>query len=255
MSSVRWSESELDAFIARTGAKVAASFGHARANGDGMPTAPRKASPGRLAAYPEQGSEQLAPTDRSSPVESSATRRIRLATESLANCALACTLVGSDSYELAFDGARLLGVNDLYAVSHYRRVAYRRAWHEAVRRCLETAPARSWLNDAHWAPLDHFRVVGYRQSARLCDLDALSGQFKAAIDGLRRAGLIVDDDPQHFIDMRSAQAIGTYKVVIRVEPVSRGTHALSRLSCSTVSGSHHAPSDPLKDPTTEGGLV
>lgn len=116
---------------------------------------------------------------------------------------------------------------------------------------LETAPARSWLNDAHWAPLDHFRVVGYRQSARLCDLDALSGQFKAAIDGLRRAGLIVDDDPQHFIDMRSAQAIGTYKVVIRVEPVSRGTHALSQLSCSTVSGSHHAPSDPLKDPTTE----
>lgn len=121
--------------------------------------------------------------------------------------------------EFTLDGARLLSVNELYALHHFQRIAYRKAWHEAIQAAVLVVTG----GPRHWLKFDRFTVVVHRRARAGCDVDALNGHFKYAIDGLRYAGLIVDDDPAHMLSMSSTQEKGKPLVHIRVE---RATQAI-----------------------------
>lgn len=115
--------------------------------------------------------------------------------------------------EFTLDGARLLSVNELYALHHFQRIAYRKAWHEAVQAAVLVVTG----GPRHWLKFDRFTVIVHRRSRSGCDVDALNGYFKYAIDGLRYTGLIADDDPTHMLSMVSTQEKGQPLVRIRVE--------------------------------------
>jgi hypothetical protein len=127
------------------------------------------------------------------------------------------------SVSLHFEGAISLSPNELYKLTHFRRIPYRRAWHEAI--------YWSWLDALEGRPppppWTQFAIVGHRVSTRLCDPDALNGYFKYAIDGLRYAGIIVDDKPANLIELRTTQATGPVGLTLEIRRVADPLSPLS----------------------------
>lgn len=138
-----------------------------------------------------------------------------LAIESLQAAHLSGTFSPQSFLELTFEGARLLSGNELFALSHYQRIAYRKAWHQAISDAVLAA-----TKQFHHIPLfTCFSITAYRRAPKALDLDSLSGCFKYAIDGLRYARLITDDSPTHLVALQSTQEIGPHMIRLRIEVV------------------------------------
>ena len=118
---------------------------------------------------------------------------------------------------LTFEGARTLPPNALLKLAPFQRIAYRRAWHDLVQWAVVAAmaPHRLGLSAAGF-PLKRFGVHALRQSKWMCDKDALGLNFKYAIDGLKHAGVIVDDDWTRFVDFDPTQRKGEHVVQLLV---------------------------------------
>lgn len=116
-------------------------------------------------------------------------------------------------FEFTLDGARLLSVNEVLALHHYQRMKYRKAWHTLASNVLLVVTR----GPRHWAPFKRFVVTAHRRSPVGCDVDALNGHFKYIIDGLRYAGLLVDDSRKHMLEISATQSVGAHMLHMRIE--------------------------------------
>ena len=222
---MRWSEDQLNEYLKRPGTRIAASFGAglsvARAP---VPTAsPRKPKP----EIPKELVESLIPEAPPRKPKSSARDRARRAAESVRTASVTGNFLLDESIEFQFSGARMLSTNDLYALSHFGRVGYRKAWHDAIEMAVLQVLGSPRGTATGWRPMSRFRITAHRQSTRLCDVEALPNHFKYAIDGLRYAGIIEDDDPSRFISIASTQSVGPHAVSLRIDAVGADEPAIS----------------------------
>lgn len=163
--------------------------------------------------------EETNPPAKEKKKSSTAFQRAKQASESLRMAKVSGEQVAGKYIEFTFDGARLLSLNDLYALSHFQRVGYRKAWHEV----MHNAVLEITGGPVHLHQFKKFHIQAHRSSVQYCDLDALSSYFKYAIDGLRYAGVIIDDNPSHMVSIASTQEKGPYLVRIRVETVDEAS--------------------------------
>jgi Holliday junction resolvase RusA-like endonuclease len=68
------------------------------------------------------------------------------------------------------------------------------------------------------APIPKAKVAIERRSKGIMDTDNLYGCVKPVIDGLRHAGVLVDDSPDH-IELTVTQSRGTPLTRIQIQPV------------------------------------
>ncbi len=106
---------------------------------------------------------------------------------------------------ILFDGAKLLSVNQIFAILQYRKYeifAYKKVWHEIIGKILNDQfiilksqnKELPFFNEA-------VEITLFRQASRLVDEDAMSTMFKYIIDGLKRDknnpnGILAEDNPK-----------------------------------------------------------
>ncbi len=105
------------------------------------------------------------------------------------------------SFLVEWDGATVLTLNELLRTDYRSLSGYRKVWKEACRDAVLSAGAICSIKTPVVVKL-------YRRSGRLIDNDGLSAAFKFAIDGMRFAQLIPDDNPRVITDIKLEQEIG-----------------------------------------------
>lgn len=229
--ALRWSEAELKQHLAKTqdgqggqggrpGAGVASLvYGVSGAKNAAAPKAPgirRKAGLREFAVmFAGAGLNEQDGSGALKKVKAKKPSRSEVAVQSLRQCRISGSHQKGIFIEIVLDGAQMLSVNEVLGMHHFQRIAYKKAWHEVMTSALLVITG----GPRHWSSFERYRLTAHRQSMRQCDNDALNGHFKYAIDGLRYAGLLVDDDPNHMVSMNSTQSIGPYRVVLRMEVV------------------------------------
>lgn len=214
---MRWTEDQLRSHLAKPGARIAASFG-AGLNLAGAHDL--RASQAIQAS--QKNPKKIMDREQTEPKEkilSKALLRSKTVSASVRTAIVTGYYVPGENLELVFDGAKMLSANELYALTHFQRIEYRNAWHKAIELAVMQVVGDRAGQLADLKPMQRFRIDAVRHSKKLCDTDALNGFFKYPIDGLRYAGVIVDDHPRHFIAMTSIQHTGPYKISLRVQAV------------------------------------
>jgi hypothetical protein len=143
--------------------------------------------------------------------------RVARVIESIKTARLHGSFVLGKSIELHFEGAMMLSPNELYALTPFERIRYKKTWHEVVQWALLviTGSPRSFK------VLDCFELKLHRVSRQLCDTDALPGYCKAPIDGLKHAGIIKDDNPKFFKRISAmTQEHGAPKLMLSVAQIA-----------------------------------
>lgn len=129
-------------------------------------------------------------------------------------------LVGSGpdgpTLSLWFAGARLLTVNEIFSILPFRKYdtwKYKKRWKALIQEALDTRDPN--------VPLPLFdgpsRLVLFRRGVNKLDLDSFQTVFKYAIDGLRKAGVLVEDNPEIVVETVPEQRIGSPAVGLRLE--------------------------------------
>jgi hypothetical protein len=111
-----------------------------------------------------------------------------------------------DHVSLLLTGAKLLSVNQIFAILQYRKYeifAYKKIWHEIIKNNLDVL---AYDLKAQGKKLPYFdssvELTLFRQASRLVDEDAMSTMFKYIIDGLKRDpkknpnGILAEDNPK-----------------------------------------------------------
>lgn len=109
----------------------------------------------------------------------------------------------------AFDGARLLSLNELLRLDLRVINRYRKLWHERAYQALLMSGS-TFIDGA-------VRLTLFRQGKRLVDNDGLAASFKFAIDGFKEAGLISDDNPMVVQNIPLMQRQGNYIAALMFE--------------------------------------
>lgn len=104
-------------------------------------------------------------------------------------------------FSAEWDGATLLTLNELLRTDYRSLSGYRKVWKNACRDAVLSAGKICSIKTPVVLKL-------YRRSGRLIDNDGLSAAFKFAIDGMRFAQLIPDDNPKVITDIKLEQEIG-----------------------------------------------
>lgn len=111
-----------------------------------------------------------------------------------------------DHVSILFEGAKLLSVNQIFAILQYRKYeifTYKKVWHDLIKKVLDE---NSLLLRQEQQKLPYFdeavEITLFRQASRLVDEDAMSTMFKYIIDGLKRDdldnpnGILSEDNPK-----------------------------------------------------------
>lgn len=124
-------------------------------------------------------------------------------------------------FVLHFTGARLATLNDLFAMTHFERRIYRKAWHKLVSDLV--------MESFHGTPpiFNRVAISVSRVGPRLVDPDNIIP--KQPIDALRYAGLLADDTAQVVCRLDISQQIGPYAVAITIRPAISDSLLLGRL--------------------------
>lgn len=141
---------------------------------------------------------------------------------SLRDCSIEIE-VSPDHMTIAFKGARLFTLNEIYAMLQYRSYvvfAYKKQWHELVLNALRLAGKKkpSFLGPC--------KVTLFRQGSKKVDRDSLMVMFKYIIDALKHdpkkkhVGLFDDDNPDIVYDDEKIQTIGEPIIGIRIEQIA-----------------------------------
>ena len=112
-----------------------------------------------------------------------------------------------------FEGARLLTVNEIFAILQYRKFqtfGYKKLWHQLMTRAVQQLQEKPVFTEKT-------KLVLYRRGKKLVDLDAVPVMFKYAIDALRKEGLIEDDNPNVITEVEVVQEKGEPCVGLRLE--------------------------------------
>lgn len=116
-----------------------------------------------------------------------------------------------------FEGARLLTVNELFAIMQYRKFEvykYKAEWKRRINTILDVLHQQGMTKPIFDGPT---RLYLYRRGAKAIDLDSFQTAFKYAIDGLRVAGLISDDNPNIIVETVPIQQMGEPAIGMRLE--------------------------------------
>jgi hypothetical protein len=122
------------------------------------------------------------------------------------------TFLAGEYIELVFPGAIALSQNSLYALTHWERIAYKKAWHQAVEWAFQAVAGGA----RKFPPLDTYYVSYHIQAPRLRDIDAYEGSLKWIVDGAVRTGIAIDDGPTYWLSFdRRKVSKGPPTVTIR----------------------------------------
>lgn len=137
---------------------------------------------------------------------------------------------------MAFHGARLFSLNELFAIQQYRKYivfAYKRAWKDRVRAAINSLGAnKPRLEGA-------CKVTYFRQGSKRVDQDSLAVMFKYIVDAMKDddqtawTGIIVDDDPLVIRSDEKIQSKGEPIVGIRIELIFNAK-PMENLSCNAI---------------------
>ncbi len=120
---------------------------------------------------------------------------------------------------IVFEGGRLLSLNDLFAMHHRERHAYKMAQQQILEGVLLEhlgAPGRR----VQVKPPCILRLErGVPIEGEWMDEDALSAAFKYLIDGLRKGRLIADDRRSIIPRIEPSQSLGGYRLAIEIESI------------------------------------
>ena len=199
MSRIKWTEEELASHLKKPGARVASSFG------------------GRLVEEKTKTTKKIKITEKP---KSSVKNRADQVSQTIRNSKVKIESKKGEFIKITFDGAKMLSINEIYALNPFNRIGYKKSWHEKIEESFLLAKKKIEL-EGDWLPFDRFKITAFRRSAKLCDTDALNGFFKYAIDGLRYSGVITEDNPKHFVCMVSSQEVGESFVSMKIEVVNK----------------------------------
>lgn len=192
--AIRWTQAELNAYLARRGCS---------------PSPAAVTCPATMASLPK--AQSTTPPAKRSVI---AARDAAIATiensEITGAYASGCRLI------LHFRGAKALPVNTLNMLTHFQRVRYRRAWKARVEQAVAAVVG---VHTDHGLPFDRFLIHAHRTSHHPSDTDARASYFKAPIDGLTHAGVIVDDAERHFVDFLCSHSRGAPSLTMVVQQV------------------------------------
>jgi hypothetical protein len=120
----------------------------------------------------------------------------------------------NDTLSIWWGGARLLTVNELFAIFQYRKYetfAYKKQWKELIKSTVSMLDKKPFFDK-------NVEMILYRSGKKLIDLDSFSTIFKYAIDGLKDEGIISDDNPNVISSIMPWQITGEPEVGIQLKP-------------------------------------
>lgn len=123
---------------------------------------------------------------------------------------------GAQVYSVWLEGARVLTINELISIYQYRKFetyAYKKRWKELMEKSVEELLLQTRPPFFE----SKTRLVLYRRGKRLIDLDSLPAVFKYATDGLKKAGLIAEDNPNVIVEVVPIQEKGEPAIGLRLE--------------------------------------
>lgn len=158
---------------------------------------PKKAKKQRISLF-EEDQEEIKKTKTKGVKTSDINKLNRSATVEFSS--------SEDHVSIVFNGAKLLSVNQIFAILQYRKYeifTYKKIWHELIGKVLNE---QSLLLKSEKKNLPFFNeaveITLFRQASRLVDEDAMSTMFKYVIDGLKRDeeknpnGILAEDNPK-----------------------------------------------------------
>jgi len=120
--------------------------------------------------------------------------------------AICISTVSDKHLSFLFVGAKLLSVNQIFAILQYRKYeiySYKKNWHEIIKNNLNI---QHYKLKSQGKSLPYFdtsvEITLFRQAKRLVDEDAMTTMFKYIIDGLKRDpkknpnGVLAEDNPK-----------------------------------------------------------
>ena len=120
--------------------------------------------------------------------------------------ALPTTTCSEEHVSFLFMGAKLLSVNQIFAILQYRKYetfAYKKIWHEIMKNNLDVLAYDLKIQGKKLPYFDSsVELTLFRQASRLVDEDSMSTMFKYIIDGLKRHptknpnGILAEDNPK-----------------------------------------------------------
>lgn len=140
---------------------------------------------------------------------------------------------------ILFDGAKLLSVNQIFAILQYRKYeifAYKKIWHEIIKNSLDFQ-YYELKQSGKELPFfeDSVEITLFRQASRLVDEDAMSTMFKYIIDGLKRDpiknphGILAEDNPKIVHRIVCFSEKGSPAVGIKVKKITEKKQKFSML--------------------------
>jgi hypothetical protein len=151
------------------------------------------------------------------------------------------TTVSEKHFSVTFDGARVLSINQIFAILQRRKeeiYAYKKYFHQAICDTL-TLCANNLAKENKSLPYfeDCVEITLFRQAPKLVDEDALTAMFKYMIDGLKRTkenphGILADDNPKIVHNYRCYNEIGEPQLGLRVrllEGEKKETYSIEKI--------------------------
>ena len=107
-------------------------------------------------------------------------------------------------FSAVFIGAKLLSVNQIFAILQYRKYeifSYKKIWHQLIEKSLLQEKFSNNPNQTLPFFEDSVEITLFRQAKKLVDEDAMTTMFKYIIDGLKRdkknpLGILKEDNPK-----------------------------------------------------------
>ena len=130
--------------------------------------------------------------------------------------------VSESMVTVAFEGARLLTLNDILSLSLRQRIRYKTGTHEAVIQAIRGVAASGRSPPVHIdkpCTLTLTRQVPSKN--QMVDFEAMSAMFKFVLDALRYAGTLADDDPTMIVGVVIEQPIGPYGLALTFRNASQ----------------------------------
>ena len=143
-------------------------------------------------------------------------RRRDAAIQSISEARITASITASGEFVTSLQGASLLAINAFLGLVHFERIPYKHACHAAMRLAFSTASG----DRNRFQTMTRYKIDCEIVTPKLMDFDTIHFACKYLIDGLRHAGVVIDDGPKNFLGYADTrQTKGAPEVKLRVFPV------------------------------------
>ena len=231
--SIKFSEEELQNLLNKNpNLKVAASFGKSESSKISLDN--KKSKTIKIKLDSEKPSDEAKET----------TKRKSLDVRKINSDNLEAKYIYSyseDHFSFIIFGARLLSINDLFALLQnrpYEVFIYKKKWYSIVQKILQDAKADSLKNNKIFPYFNgKVELTLIRQAPRLVDSDSITTMYKFIIDSIklksmkklnkeeqeRHIGLIAEDDPSVVAKINHHNNKGSFAIGLKIEPLKSQT--------------------------------